>query len=448
MSLFAALSSGVSGLSAYSSAMGMISDNITNVNTVGYKATEASFSTLVTESRSASTYSPGGVKALPQNLISQQGLLQSSTSPTDLSIDGNGFFAVSPEPIAGGTAGVSFTRAGSFTPDANGFLKNTAGLYLMGYKLGANGLAPQNMSTANLVPINITSLTGTAKATTKIDPLRGNLQSSQPVSAQQATYNPAAAGTNMASGTVTPDFTRDIPVVDSLGASHNVTIDALKSSVPNQWHVEIMSTDATAVAPLVNGQLATGTLAFNQDGTINLAGTSPALLNAMNANWTAAGAAAPATSSITMNWGTNGMANGFTQFDTPSTLLSSSTDGARFGNVNGVSIAKDGIVTALFDNGLNQKVYQLPIAIFQNPDGLSRGQGNSYNLSDASGSYQFQAGGAGGAGNVAPSTLEASTVDLAKQFTDLITTQRAFSASTKILTTVDSMLQELNTIIR
>jgi flagellar hook protein FlgE len=168
----------------------------------------------------------------------------------------------------------------------------------------------------------------------------------------------------------------------------------------------------------------------------------------MNINWTASGGSLPSPSAVTINWGTNGQANGFTQFDTPSTLLSASTDGARFGNVNGVSIAKDGIVTALFDNGLNKKVYELPVAIFQNPDGLVRRQGNSYDLSDSSGSYQFQSGGAGGAGNVAPSTLEASTVDLAKQFTDLITTQRAFSASTKILTTVDEMLQELNNIKR
>lgn len=448
MSLFAALYSGVSGLGAYSSAMGMISDNITNVNTVGYKETEARFSTLVTEARSASTYSPGGVQAIPQSLISRQGLLQSSTSPTDLSIDGSGFFAVSPKPVPGGTAGVSFTRAGSFTPDADGFLRNTAGLYLMGYKLDALGNPPQNKSTANLVPITITSLTGTAQATTQINPLRGNLQSSMPISAQEATYAPGVAATNMASGTVTPDFTRDIQVIDSLGTSHNLTISALKSSVPNQWHVEISSSSATSIGPLVNGQVATGTLSFNQDGSLNLAATSPALTSAMNINWTTAGGSAAAPSAITINWGTNGQANGFTQFDTPSTLLSSSTDGARFGNVNGVSIAKDGIVTALFDNGLNKKVYELPVAIFQNPDGLVRRQGNSYDLSDSSGSYQFQAGGAGGAGNVAPSTLEASTVDLAKQFTDLITTQRAFSASTKILTTVDEMLQELNSIKR
>ena len=121
MSLYASLYSGVSGLSAYSSALGMISDNIVNVNTIGYKETRASFTTLVTESRSTTSYSPGGVQSIPQSLISRQGLLQSSASATDLSIDGAGFFVVGATPGAVTQNGsISFTRAGSFTPDEEG----------------------------------------------------------------------------------------------------------------------------------------------------------------------------------------------------------------------------------------------------------------------------------------------------------------------------------------
>src|SRR5690606_21109139 len=167
MSLYSALFSGVSGLGAYSSALGMISDNITNVNTVGYKETRARFSTLVTETRSTTRYSPGGVQALPQNLISKQGLLQSSSSPTDLSIDGAGFFVVRPTVDAASSA-VSFTRAGSFTPDEAGFLRNTAGQYLLGFPLDSNGNTPSNRSVEQLVPITISGLTGTAEATTRI----------------------------------------------------------------------------------------------------------------------------------------------------------------------------------------------------------------------------------------------------------------------------------------
>lgn len=448
MSLYAALYSGVSGLGAYSNALGMISDNISNVNTVGYKETRARFSTLVTESRSSTAYSPGGVQSIPQNLISRQGLLQASTSATDLSIDGAGFFAVSTQPLPGTGGAISFTRAGSFTPDSDGFLKNTAGLYLMGYPLDANGNAPQNRSVENLVPITLTGLTGTAEATTSISPLRGNLQSSQAISSQEALYAAGANATNMASGAITPDFTRSIQVYDSLGTTHNLTINALKSATPNQWHVEISTADADGVAHPLSGLVAAGTLAFNADGTLDLSNTSSALTDAIGVNWSGIGGSDALDSSITISFGSDGQADGFTQFDTPSTLLSSSINGARFGNVNGVSIAKDGTVTALFDNGLNKNVYQLPVAIFQNPDGLTRRQGNSYDRSEDSGNFEFQTAGDGGSGFVAPSTLEASTVDLAKEFTELITTQRAFSANTKILTTADEMLQELNNIKR
>ncbi len=445
MSLYAALYSGVSGLGAYSSALGMISDNITNVNTVGYKESRARFSTLVTETRSTTRYSPGGVQVLPQNLISKQGLLQSSSSPTDLSIDGAGFFVVRQDSI--NAEGIAFTRAGSFTPDEAGFLRNTAGQYLLGFPLDMDGNAPPNRSKENLVPITISGLTGTAQATSRIDPLRGNLQSSQPVSAQEATYAAGAPATNMMSGNVTPDFIRDIQVFDSLGTPHNLTYAFLKSDVSNQWHVEVYANDGTGVPALPGGQVAVGTLAFNTDGSLDLANTSSSLQGNLNVAWTGGNSQA-ANSTISLNWGSQGDVDGFTQFDTPSTLISASVNGARFGNVNGVSISKDGTVTALFDNGLQRPVYQLPVAVFQNPDGLSRRQGNSYSLSDDSGEFTLQIAGDGGSGSVAPSTLEASTVDLAREFTEMITTQRGFSASTKVITTADEMLDELNRIKR
>ena len=449
MSLYAALYSGVSGLAAYSGALGMISDNIVNINTVGYKETRARFSTLVTESKSTTAYSPGGVQSLPQNLISRQGLLQASVSATDLSIDGAGFFLV-----GGGTNGslsrtdISFTRAGSFTPDDKGYLKNTAGLYLLGFPMDDKGNVPINREVSSLQPINIAGLTGTAESTTEVT-LRANLQSSQKVNANIATYNPSVAGTSMAGGatTYTPDFQRNIQVFDSQGGTHTLTLGAMKSATPNQWNIEIYAnpaSDLTTGAGFVAGQVAKGTLAFNTDGTIDTAATSPALLSAMTATWT--NGSAPST--LKFNLGTNNESDGFTQFDSSSTLISSSVNGAVFGNVNGVSIGKNGVVTALFDNGLRRDVYKLPLATFQNPDGLTRRQGNSYTRSNQSGIFALQLAGTGGAGLVAPSTLEASTVDLANEFTQLITTQRGFSASTKIITTADEMLDELNRIKR
>ena len=444
MSVYGALFSGVSGLAANSNALGMIADNITNINTVGYKATKARFSTLVTEGGSGTTYSPGGVQANPQTLVNTQGLLQASTSNTDLGIIGQGFFVVSDNSNNGLTStNIKFTRAGSFFPDDAGFLRNTAGLYLKGWPLDQNGNIPTNLGDlSTLETINTSGLTGTAEATTSVK-LRANLQSSQTVSPLEGAYNAAVSANNMASGAVPADFERNVQIYDAQGGTHTITISMLKSSTPNQWHVEMYAKPASDV-PGLDGQIATGTMAFNPDGSFDAAGTTPALLAPIAAAWT--NGSSPGN--VTFDFGTDGKTDGFTQYDSVSTLISSSVNGAVFGNVTGVEISEDGTVTAQFDNGLVKPVYRLPIANFQNPDGLERATGNSYTQSDQSGIFSLQTAGTGGAGVIAPSTLEASTVDLAQEFTNLITTQRAYSASTKVITTADQMLDELNQLKR
>ena len=207
MSLYAALYSGTSGLAANSSALGIISDNITNVNTIGYKAADAEFMTLVTESSTYGSYSPGGVQARARSLIGAQGLLQTSTSATDLAIDGNGFFVVRPDM---NSKDVYFTRAGSFRPDDRGYLQNTAGMYLMGWPLDSNGKYMDNGDVNVLSPINIAALTGTAEATTNAK-IRANLQSSQEIYAGTPAYDPANPG-QLASGAIEPHFSKTIKV--------------------------------------------------------------------------------------------------------------------------------------------------------------------------------------------------------------------------------------------
>lgn len=461
MSLYASLFSGVSGLSANSTAIGIISDNITNINTIGYKQTQARFSSLVTESNSAATYSPGGVIAKPQALISQQGLLQGSTSATDLSIDGAGFFIVSAQSSGGGGADaeIAYTRAGSFTPDDEGLLQNTAGLYLQGYALDSEGNPPAP-NVANLTAINVADFTITAEATTSVD-IRANLQSSQEISAAVtgATYSNATVlgsmagySADIAAGIIPPvngtkpDFQTDIEVFDAVGGLHTVTFAALKQA-DNTWNAEIFVNPPSELGVQGlpgTGQIAVGQIAFNGDGTIDVAGTSPALTAPLNIGW----ADGVEAGTVTFNLGSQSESDGISQFAGESTLISTSSNGARFGSVIGVSVNNEGTVTALFNNGLARDVFILPIATFQNPDGLTRRQGNSYTVSDASGERAIKLAGQGGAGFVAPSTLEASTVDLAREFTNLITVQRAFSASTKIITTADEMLSELNQIIR
>jgi flagellar hook protein FlgE len=453
MSVFSALFSGVSGLQTFGNALGILSDNITNVNTVGYKESRARFTSLVAESSSVNTYSPGGVGLVPQTLVSKQGLLQASTSPTDLSIDGQGFFVVrAGVSVADPTGEFQFTRAGSFAPNADGFLVNTAGQRLMGWPIDSTGNIPTNLGDLSVLQqINTSGLTGTAEATTQMS-LRANLQSSGAVSpaatGAPGTYNPATTGINMASGNVTPDFVRTIQVFDEQGSTHTLAVAFLKSATVNEWYAEIYSDPASDVTSVVgsttDGQLAVGTVGFNTNGTIDWGTTTASLQAPMAAAWTNGATA----SNITLDLGNDADSNGFTQFDSISALISSTVDGAVFGNVTGVSISENGVVTALFDNGLSRDVYKLPIATFQNPDGLTRRQGNAYVGSDRSGNFSLVEAGTGGGGGIAPSTLEASTVDLANEFTQLITTQRAFTASSRVITTADEMLDELNRIKR
>ena len=157
-----------------------------------------------------------------------------------------------------------------------------------------------------------------------------------------------------------------------------------------------------------------------------------------------------------MSWGSNlGVASqsmafnvdtspgGLSQYASASVTQSVETNGTQFGNLTNVDIDDQGFVTAVYDNGVSRKIAQVAVATFQNPDGLKSVSGDNYQVSSTSGSYNLKTAGAGGAGTISPSTLESSTVDLSQEFADLIITQQAYSASTKILTTSDQMLQTL-----
>ncbi len=436
MSLYGALFSGVSGVSAQSQSMGIIADNITNVNTIGYKVSRSEFSTLVTNSGSASKYSPGGVFSTPTGLVDRQGLLQASTSPTDLAVTGNGFFVVNTDQIPTTTSGAYlYTRAGSFSADSNGYLRNTGGYYVQGYPYDANGNLPSNRSLASLESVNIANLTGTASPTTTLS-ISANLN---------ADTTPAAyTFGDMSAGTVTPHFERSIQIFDSKGGVRALTFGFFKNNAltANQWSVEIYSNPASDVTN-ANGLLnavGTSTLTFNTDGTLNAAGTNlPATMNITT--WAAS--LGIANSSIAIDIGSDAQADGLTQFATPSSLIATDTNGAVYGALTGVSVSEEGIVTALFDNGTRQDIYKLPLALFPNVNGLEARTGNAYIGSLAAGDLTLQEARTGGAGTVNSSTLEASTVDLAEEFSIMIQTQQAYSASARIITSADEMLDEL-----
>jgi len=441
MSLYGALFSGVSALSAQSQAMGMISDNISNVNTIGFKKTQAQFSTLVTTSATQSLYSPGGVTSRANTLIDQQGLLQASSSTTDLAMNGSGFFVVNDLSQPTATEGAyMFTRAGSFQPDQDGNLRNAAGFYLQGWPIDGNGNIPSNRSDLSILEtVNLDGLTGTADPSTAIT-FAANLQSSQAINSavSGATY---VAG-DMATDTVIADFERNLQIFDSQGGARSLTFGFLKDTTANEWLVEAFVEPATDVdaGTHPNGLIASGTMAFNTDGTFDLTNTTAGLLN-LNVTWDAA--LGVDNSALAVDYGTDGASDGMTQFDSSSQLVRTSTDGAVFGSLSGIGVDEDGIVTALFENGSRRDIFKLPVATFPNPNGLLGLSGNAYVSSATSGDLNMNEAGIGGAGLVSPASLETSTVDIAEEFTKMIVTQRAFSASGKIISTADEMLDEL-----
>ena len=565
MSILGAMFSGVSGLSAQSQALGAIADNITNQNTVGYKATEVRFQTLVTAQASQNNYSPGGVQQRPFASVDVQGLFNTSTNPTDLALSGAGFFVTNVGSTNDGTTGFNFTRAGAFNADKSGFLKNTAGFFLQAYRTNSTGQTvdstgsvfnPDPTVFTNIETVRLNNIGGTADDTNNLT-FGANLPAEDAVGATNNTT---------------------IQVFDSLGVAHNLSLVWTKQS-NNNWdlaiepptnsatsvlkspantvyasvgRLDITTTPAegelltvvfttaagsqttvfefdpnnngaaggnTAVAftaadgasaaaaalvgrlnaldPAVTLRATSANQRFSVNATsnsrIDIRNTAVAATADVNALDIAVSAAATnsvrqqgaetflipdldldasATAGVTFNgqgiptafnvdditvdmingasdlavdfnFGTLNQADGLVQFAAAYNPTFIDTDGAGFGQFSGVTIGEDGLVTALFENGDIRPVFKIPVATFPNPGGLGANTGNVFTQTDFSGLFFLRTAGTGGAGKVQSSVLEASTVDIAKEFTQMITTQRAFSASAKILSTADEMLDEL-----
>lgn len=735
MSLFGALQSGISGLAAQSTAMGAISDNIVNVNTVGYKNNTTSFQTLVTKQTSSSYYSPGGVQPVSKQGVNVQGLLASNSSSTALAISGNGYFVVNQAANPGEGDLWAYTRAGDFNIDENGYLKNTGGFYAQGWSLlpwdgnpqastvNVNGITYMKAYYAsdgstvyindniidprNLKPVNLSTIGGTATATKQIS-FGANLPSSDEIyNATTGTggkhkvsaliydslgnasnmslnyYKTSANGWSMTTsvpsgasnvslhteirgqdqvyaaagqleftsipetgsvisittngttynfqfgnGTLTDagmagtnigvDITSAVSVAEfseifatalkdnlpdgdrfsvqsnGIGITQSTTGDALRidasralscvqsSSNPNELtgiptgvftvdKVSDMLTNGAAINftsrtpadyvgktlkingvtfEFVNGGAATGgNVAVDISGLVNggnvspndvvsklvseiqdadngivepgrfvasgstlqilptstgpdieletdLAGIANGRIRNDGKNWENLGAGpitianefivdeqieqgsiVPAVrfdsqgtpkqfyvssmaiewangaqdmtgaqnegSRIALNMGNVGTNDGLTNLSGDFTTNYIRQDGAKFGSYSGVSIDESGVVTALFDNGETRPIAILPLATFSNPNGLESLTGNSWIETDYSGQALLKRAGTDGAGEISSNALENSTVDLATEFSNMIVTQRAYSAATKIITTADEMLDEL-----
>lgn len=650
MSIYGSLKAGVTGLKSQASSMAMISDNIANANTIGYKRSVADFETLVTKSGSTAAYAPGGVKANTVALIDQQGLINASSSTTDIAIAGRGFFAVANSVSTDGSVPTGterlYTRAGSFRTNSEGFLTSASGEYLLGVPADSSGNVPTaTLPVDQMKAINVGSITGSAKATNTVsiganlpatsapptnkytinlDPTSvvvfpsgaagtpggvfpiaaGSLRDpsvdpSAPAASQKlyggditftslgvglgysvtlnittvpatsiALGNVTAAGTlnfnatvagsaappaagaptggqlslaiggtfgggaaavqpntvntltseyavrmsnstgigssstgaslDIAQGTggsgIQSGYTSDVTVYDSLGVGHNVQLAYIKTAT-NTWDVYVtkmtmigrtdpsgnpvdsitgttqnswvydgnavatadgvinLTSDINATASEVPaGRLKPssrlGTLAFNTNGSISgFTANATARLNSSNAtagvNLSRSTSTGAALLNPTFNFGTVGTKNGVTQQSDAFATSFINQDGVRFGYKTGVAVDKDGVVRAVFDNGQRLAVARVGIVTFADPNRLDARSGNLYAQTDASGAPTTNFSGIGGAGQIQSNALEGSTVDLAEEFTDMIVTQRNYSANSKTITTSDEMLQEI-----
>lgn len=413
MSLSGALSSAISALNAQSQSLAMISDNIANSDTTGYKTTSAMFADMVTNSSNSQQYSSGGVTVSGRGNISQQGLLATTTNATDVAIQGNGFFAVTTA-LSGGTT--LYTRNGAFTTDKDGYLENN-GYYLEGYRTDSSGQA-----TSGLGPIRTTAAPTSASASTTTT-IVANLPAD---AADGATFNSS------------------MTVYNSLGTANSIQITWTKSATSNEWTATFDAPKLSSDGTTTNGSITGGspiTIEFNSDGSLKSTNPSPPTIGV---SWDDGSTA----SNITMNLGTAGKTDGLTQYasgeTTPTVNTTSiSSDGLKYGTLSSVSVGKDGLVNATYSNGQTIPIFRIPVATFTNPDGLSAQSNGMYSATASSGNVTLNNSGENSAGVIYGSELESSTTDTSGQFSNMISAQQAYSAASQVITTVNKMFDTL-----
>jgi flagellar hook protein FlgE len=438
--------SGVSGLRAEGEALGVVGDNIANVNTTGFKAQRALFEDVLGHSILAgtSTSMPGsGVRVGDIQQMFTQGTLQNTGVSTDVALNGDGFFVV--KGTVDGLSSNFYTRAGTFKIDQDGALTNPAGLKVQGYKANGDGTFAASISDIMAPTAALPArATETAMVTANLDASATAINTAAIVGPPAVAANPWDAQ-NPAN---TANFSTTMTVYDSLGNGHTMDVYFRKSdTVANQWDYHVLTAGADVVGGTAgqNSEIGSGTLAFTSNGALNtFTETVPVTVDFVNAT---AGQAIALDFGTSIGAGGTGL-DGTTQFAGASNVSSQSQDGYASGDFSGVAIDGTGVVQGLYTNGQKIAMAQLAIAKFRSNDGLGRAGQNLWIETRDSGTAAMGTAGSGGRGATSAGALEGSNVDLAEEFVGLIQHQRSFSANSKTITTADEMLQELINIKR
>lgn len=424
MSLFGAMTTAITGLSAQARALGHVSDNVANSQTAGFKRIDTSFVSYLTES-TQTVHRSGSVVARPDYTNTVSGPIAQSENPLSMAISGQGFFSVG-LPTGSSNGQVTFderqfyTRTGDFQLDRDGYMVNSAGYVLQGWNSDAAGEPDRTQ----IQPIRISDLVFNPIGTSAIE-LSANLP---------------AGGTDPVS---TP-----VNVYDSLGALQDMTMTWTPNGT-NTWTLEISATSgggSLGTIDVLFGQAATpivadGTIGEFANATGSFAGAAsvagdPAILS-FNADF---GQGAQA---MTLNLGAFGAARGLTQYaEQEYTVRNLSQDGVPLGSYSSVGIRENGDVAINYDNGQSRVIARVPITTFNAPDQLQRLDGQAFMRTVESGEARTSDAASNGAGRLAVSSIEGSNVDIASEFSKLIVAQRAYTANTKIVTATDEMLQD------
>jgi flagellar hook protein FlgE len=399
----------LSGLTADTTALDVVGDNLANMNTQGFKANSLAFEDAMNEA-SASLQIGAGVGSTDTNRNFSQGNISNTGQPLDLAIQGSGFFVVQ------SPSGQSmYTRDGSFSLNTTGQLVDANGNLVQGW-MGANGVVSASGATTDItVPL---------------------LNSRPPVATQNMTLS-----ANLDANAVTGDtFSTPIQVYDSLGNAQTLTVTFTNAGA-GKWNyeVDIPGQDLTGGKSGTETSLGKGTLTFDANGNLT-APASGTPINITNGTALADGAA-----TLNINWNLYDSSNNptVTGFAQTSAASGTTQDGAAAATVTGVQLESGGLMVATYSDGTTQNLAQVAVANVSNPDSMVATNNNDYLLGSATITPSVGAAGTGGRGNLVGQSIEASNVDMATEFTDLIVYQQGYEANSKVLTTIDQMDQTL-----
>lgn len=441
MGVYDAMSNAVVGLQAQAYALQNISGNIANSSTTGYKSVETAFEDLLTSAgTSAASQNSGSVSARSVSTNTVQGNISATSVSTNMAISGDGYFQVQAKTgeVDGSTVLSSvnyYTRQGDFTMNASGYLTNSAGYYLDGIPVDP---VTGNVTGTTAEPIKIDTGIIPAKATTTID-YTANLPSDSSVATISATD--LTASTNYPTEIAAADSTAFLAeslsggsatVYDEQGNEISLNLRWAKTA-SGTWNLYYKS-DSTATGSAAQWTQATSSsFTFDSTGKLTSPTSSSLSLTGLSVDGTALGA-------LTFNYGTN-----LTQYNSGTTVSQTDIgqDGYGSGSYTGLSISSDGILTASYSNGKTIDLYKIGIYSFDGDAELLSVSGNAYQATKGSGSPYLS-----DSSSIKGSALEASNVDITDQFSKMIVTQQAYSANSKVMSTANTMMQDVLNIIR